>query len=103
VSSCALCAGVQDWYKCKYREGKTGATCTGYKRVAKTEDALKAAVHEVGPIAVGIDGQRPTLKFYSGGIYDDPTCSKDSINHAVLVIGYGTEDGKDYWLVKNRY
>lgn len=36
------------------------------------------------------------------GIYDDPNCKTVDPNHAVLVIGYGTQDGKDYWLVKNR-
>lgn len=38
------------------------------------------------------------------GIYDEPECSSSivSLNHAVLVVGYGTDNGKDYWLVKNR-
>lgn len=35
------------------------------------------------------------------GVYDDPSCT-DNVNHGVLVVGYGTVDGKDYWLVKNR-
>ncbi|EMP39726.1 Cathepsin S [Chelonia mydas] len=34
------------------------------------------------------------------GVYDDPRCTLET-NHAVLVIGYGTLDGKDFWLVKN--
>ncbi|EMP27944.1 Golgi phosphoprotein 3-like protein [Chelonia mydas] len=34
------------------------------------------------------------------GVYDDPRCT-DDVNHGVLVIGYGTLDGKDFWLVKN--
>lgn len=36
------------------------------------------------------------------GVYDDISCSQE-VNHAVLAVGYGTQNGKEFWLVKNRY
>jgi len=92
---------VQDWYKCRYRKATAAATCTGYRRLYRSEYAIKVAVATIGPIAVGISGYMNSFRLYSGGIYDDPKCGT-KLNHAVLIVGYGTEDGKNYWLVKNR-
>ena len=38
------------------------------------------------------------------GIMDEPKCKvlDDDLHHAVVVVGYGTEKGQDYWIVKNR-
>lgn len=39
---------------------------------------------------------------YKGGIYDDSSCT-GRISHAVAIVGYGTENGLDYWLVRNSW
>ena len=36
-------------------------------------------------------------------LYDFRSCSSSQLDHAVLVVGYGTYEGKDYWLVKNSW
>jgi len=69
----------------------------------RSETALKDAVANIGPVAVGIYGETRAFRQYGGGIYDNPRCRKGFyVNHAVLVVGYGSENGKDYWIIKNR-
>lgn len=43
------------------------------------------------------------LQFYRSGIFAPSRCNADSLNHAVLLVGFGTEDGSDYWTVKNSW
>ncbi|KAB5562039.1 hypothetical protein PHYPO_G00013360 [Pangasianodon hypophthalmus] len=89
---------------CRFNPATVGATCTGYVNIKSgDEKALQEAVATIGPISVAIDAGHMSFQFYESGIYDEPDCSSTEMNHAVLVVGYGTEDGRDYWLVKNSW
>lgn len=55
---------------------------------------------------MAIDAGQDSFQFYSDGVYYEPNCESapEKMNHAVLIVGYGTEDnGFDYWIVKNTY
>ena len=51
------------------------------------------------PVSVAIDGH--SLQFYTTGVYNG-YCSTD-VNHAVLAVGYGVEDGKKFYKIKNSW
>jgi len=88
---------------CHYSADNVGATDTGFVDIKKgDENDLKMAVATVGPVAVAIDASHFSFQFYHSGVYDPWLCSSTSLDHGVLAVGYGTESGKDYWLVKNR-
>lgn len=66
---------------------------------------MKVALLKHGPISVAIDASHKAFSFYSKGVYFEPKCGnkEDELDHAVLVVGYGTMNGEQYWLVKNSW
>ena len=88
---------------CRFAVNTVGATVTGYVKIPQNESALLEAVTNVGPISVSIDASNTTFHHYSDGVYYNPWCSSVKLDHAVLVVGYGTHNGQDYWLVKNSW
>ncbi|XP_027345169.1 cysteine proteinase COT44-like [Abrus precatorius] len=73
----------------------------GYEDVPPyDEKALKKAVaHQ--PVSVAIEASGRALQLYKSGIFTGK-CGKD-LDHGVVVIGYGSENGVDYWLVRNSW
>ncbi|KAJ1639618.1 hypothetical protein T492DRAFT_584662 [Pavlovales sp. CCMP2436] len=69
----------------------------------RDELALMDAVAQQ-PVAVGIDASEYAFMFYKSGVLDTPKCG-DVLDHAVLIVGYGTDaaTGKPYWKVKNSW
>ena len=54
------------------------------------------------PVSVAIQADTILFQHYSSGIITDVKCGTN-LDHAVLIVGYGTENGIDYWLVKNSW
>ncbi|KAM1605687.1 hypothetical protein PS2_026396 [Malus domestica] len=68
------------------------------------EEELKHAVAFVRPVSVAFQVVQ-SFRFYKSGVYTSDTCGSSSmdVNHAVLAVGYGVEDGVPFWLIKNSW
>uniref|UniRef100_A0A1A9X317 Cathepsin L n=1 Tax=Glossina brevipalpis TaxID=37001 RepID=A0A1A9X317_9MUSC len=95
--------GIDD--SCNFSRTSVGATDTGFFDIPEGDEIkMKHAVATMGPVAVAIDASHESFQFYSEGIYNEPECDNQTLDHGVLVVGYGTNsDGQDYWLVKNSW
>ncbi|EGC33585.1 hypothetical protein DICPUDRAFT_80649 [Dictyostelium purpureum] len=89
--------------KCKFNKANIGATITGYKNVKSgSESDLQTAV-AAQPVSVAIDASQNSFQLYSSGVYYEPACSSTQLDHGVLAVGYGSQSGQDYWIVKNSW
>ena len=59
-------------------------------------EAVKEAVATKGPLSIGIDASCIPFRFYSSGVLSSAECgtTPDDVDHAVLLVGYGEEDGE---------
>jgi C1A family cysteine protease len=70
------------------------------KVTADSDSAMENAA-AAGCVSVAIEADQTAFQYYSSGVLTG-TCGT-SIDHAVLVVGYGTMSGTEYWKVKNSW
>lgn len=90
--------------KCRYSDKNIGGQDIGFIDVPSGDESkLQEALATVGPVSVAIDASHQSFQLYSSGVYDEPDCSSEQLDHGVLAVGYGTKDGHDFWIVKNSW
>ncbi|KAH7672342.1 Actinidain protein [Dioscorea alata] len=83
------------------KESNKVVTIDGYKWIpSNNEKILKTHVARQ-PIAGALEGYERAFKLYGSGVFTK-YCGT-ALDHAVTLIGYGTEGTQDYWLIKNSW
>jgi len=91
---------------CDSAKDLTKYTASGGKKVIKyealnacSENTMKGLVATKGAVLTAINAD--DINNYASGVFKG--CTSSEQNHAVLAVGYGTENDQDYWLVKNSW
>ena len=90
----------KEWGTCKLDRSKAPGKISSFTTVPHDPSGaqLKAALNR-GPVSIAIEAGQPSFLFYKSGVITQGCDSK--LDHGLLAVGYGTENGQDYFLVKN--
>ncbi|XP_064578541.1 pro-cathepsin H [Zonotrichia leucophrys gambelii] len=90
---------------CKFQPEKAIAFVKDVINITQyDEDGMVEAVGKHNPVSFAFEVTSDFMH-YRKGVYSNPRCehTPDKVNHAVLAVGYGEEDGTPYWIVKNSW
>ena len=88
---------------CQYNSNNvTAVKTTGWTGVTGGQpDAMKAALVN-NPLAVAIQANQLSFQMYTSGIFTNTNCGTQ-LDHATNVVGWGTSNGMDYWIMRNSW
>jgi C1A family cysteine protease len=91
-----------------------GTKVSSFVAVTPQSDTALMTALTVEPVSIAIEADTRSFQLYSGGVYSDYTgCNKNSgtkgansqpnIDHAVVLVGYGSQNGQDYYILRNSW
>ena len=88
---------------CEYDSSKGEVKATSFKDVTpNSSEALKAAIAK-GPVSVAIEADKRAFQSYTSGVLKNTAGCGTNLDHGVLAVGYGVENGTPYYKVKNSW
>lgn len=88
---------------CKYDPTKGINQIKSYEKGVPGDEKYLQKLIAQGVCDISINANYWSFQSYKSGIYDNPDCIGVILNHAVGLVGYGTENGADYWIVRNSW
>ncbi|CAF0789824.1 unnamed protein product [Adineta ricciae] len=87
--------------KCQPNTCTPFATFDTIKRMGKPDENVMLEWIQDSTLWAEMNVQGKGFVTYSGGIYDEPSCAQHDLNDVVQIVGYGSEEGKPYWICRN--
>ncbi|CDW82799.1 cathepsin l [Stylonychia lemnae] len=92
--------GVDD--TCRVDASKETVQVKSYVDVTPNDADQLIAALQLGPVSVAIEADQNIFQSYQGGVINDSSCGTE-LDHGVLAVGYGTDGGVPYFIVKNSW
>jgi len=86
---------------CAYKKSKAVGNVKGFVDVAQGSPSQMKAALAKGPVSVAIEADQSPFQFYTSGVLTKG-CGQQ-LDHGVLAVGFGVENGVEYFLVKNSW
>jgi len=88
---------------CRFTKSGIGAKLTAYAENNIISEALLQQLLQNGPVTAEVNANTESFQTYAGGIFLDRECTATEVNHSLLVVGYGSENGQDFWIARNSW
>jgi len=92
-------------YKAVDGKCKTGlksvTTISSFKDVKQNSETDFQAAVTLTPVSIAIEADQSAFQFYSSGVFSG-VCGT-SLDHGVLIVGYGTSGSSTYYILKNSW
>lgn len=87
--------------RCKVQRSLERVYISAWVPISQSEYYIAAALVKYGPLAIALNAGY--MQLYAGGISDPAFCNPYALDHGVTLVAYGTENGKDWWSIKNSW
>ncbi|EFX87407.1 hypothetical protein DAPPUDRAFT_312322 [Daphnia pulex] len=88
---------------CKYVDSMKVTSVRAYNYVESRNVAdMQYALTNFGPLVAAMTVVQSFMD-YASGVYDDKICDGKLVNHAVVLVGWGNQNGIDYWIGRNSW
>jgi len=86
---------------CKEDNYRVQGKVASWKMLDKDEKTIAATLAETGPLSAAVNAK--WFQTYMRGIMNPWLCNPKALDHGITLVGYGTENNQDYWIIKNSW
>jgi len=85
---------------CNFQSSDIVAHISSFTTIGSEQQA-QSYLTSNGPLSVCVDAS--SWQYYNGGIITTSSDCGTSLDHCVMITGYGVQDGTNYWWVRNSW